>query len=93
MKHAIAHVAPIVRDDDEAIAYHTRTLGFTLVEDTDQPEQDERWVIVAPAGSSAAACTRLAPPRARRGGVRPGPVPLFRGRRRTRPPPRDGEGR
>jgi catechol 2,3-dioxygenase-like lactoylglutathione lyase family enzyme len=54
MKHTIAHVALVVRDYDEAIAFYTQKLGFTLVEDTYQPEQDKRWVIVAPAGSSGA---------------------------------------
>jgi catechol 2,3-dioxygenase-like lactoylglutathione lyase family enzyme len=52
MKHAIVHVALVVRDYDEAIAFYTRKLGFTLVEDTYQPEQDKRWVVVAPAGAS-----------------------------------------
>jgi catechol 2,3-dioxygenase-like lactoylglutathione lyase family enzyme len=52
MTHTIVHVALVVRDYDEAIAFYTRTLGFTLVEDTYQPEQDKRWVVVAPAGSS-----------------------------------------
>ena len=52
MKHSIAHVALVVRDYDEAIAFYTRKLGFTLVEDTYQPEQDKRWVVVAPAASS-----------------------------------------
>ena len=52
MKHTIAHIALVVREYDEAIAYYTRTLGFTLVEDTYQPEQDKRWVVVAPAGST-----------------------------------------
>lgn len=51
MKHSIAHVALVVRDYDEAIAFYTGTLGFTLVEDSYQPEQDKRWVVVAPAGS------------------------------------------
>ena len=51
MKHSIAHVALVVRDYDEAIAFYTRTLGFSLVEDTYQPEQDKRWVVVAPADS------------------------------------------
>ena len=55
MKHTIAHVALVVRDYDEAIAYYTQTLGFTLVEDTYQPEQDKRWVTVAPAGTPAGA--------------------------------------
>lgn len=54
MKHSIAHVALVVRDYDEAIAFYTGKLGFTLVEDTYQPEQDKRWVVVAPAGSSGA---------------------------------------
>ena len=52
MKHSIAHVALVVRDYDEAIAFYTQKLGFTLVEDTYQPEQDKRYVVVAPAGSS-----------------------------------------
>ena len=48
---AIVHVALVVRDYDEAIAFYTGKLGFTLVEDTYQPEQDKRWVVVAPPGS------------------------------------------
>ena len=52
MKHAIVHIALVVRDYDEAIAFYTQKLGFTLVEDTYQPEQDKRWVVVAPSGAS-----------------------------------------
>ena len=52
MKHAIAHVALVVREYDEAIAFYTERLGFTLVEDTYQAEQDKRWVIVAPPGGT-----------------------------------------
>ena len=52
MEHSIAHVALVVRDYDEAIAFYTQKLGFTLIEDTYQPEQDKRWVVVAPAGST-----------------------------------------
>jgi len=51
MKQAIAHVALVVRDYDEAIEFFTKKLDFTLVEDTYQPAQDKRWVIVAPPGS------------------------------------------
>ncbi len=51
MKQAIVHVALVVRDYDEAIAFYTQKLHFTLVEDTYQPEQDKRWVVVAPPGS------------------------------------------
>jgi catechol 2,3-dioxygenase-like lactoylglutathione lyase family enzyme len=52
MKQRLAHVALVVADYDEAIAFFTKKLRFTLVEDTYQPEQDKRWVIVAPPGSS-----------------------------------------
>ena|SRR5687768_14583650 len=52
MGQSIVHVALVVRDYDEAIEFYTKKLGFTLVEDTYQPEQDKRWVVVAPPGSS-----------------------------------------
>lgn len=52
MKQSIAHVALVVRDYDEAIAFFTSILSFVLVEDTYIPEQDKRWVLVAPPGSS-----------------------------------------
>ena len=51
MKRSIVHVALVVREYDEAIAWFTEKLDFTLVEDTYQPEQDKRWVVVAPPGS------------------------------------------
>jgi catechol 2,3-dioxygenase-like lactoylglutathione lyase family enzyme len=43
MPQSLAHVALIVRDYDEAIAWFTNKLGFTLVADEHQPEQDKRW--------------------------------------------------
>ncbi len=52
MKQAIAHIALVVRDYDEAIAFYTQKLHFTLIEDTYQPAQDKRWVVVAPPGST-----------------------------------------
>lgn len=52
MKQSIAHIALVVRDYDEAIAFYTQKLHFTLIEDTYQPAQDKRWVVVAPPGSS-----------------------------------------
>lgn len=52
MKQSIVHVALVVRDYDEAIAFYTEELNFELIEDTYQPEQDKRWVVVAPPGSS-----------------------------------------
>ncbi|MEP6507061.1 MAG: VOC family protein [Gemmatimonadales bacterium] len=51
MKQSIIHVAVVVRDYDEAIRFYTEKLNFTLVEDTYQPAQDKRWVVVAPPGS------------------------------------------
>ncbi|MEZ4735328.1 MAG: VOC family protein [Caldilineaceae bacterium] len=51
MKQSIVHVALLVRDYDEAIAFYTQKLHFTLIEDTDQPEQEKRWVVVAPPGT------------------------------------------
>jgi len=52
MRQSIAHVALVVRDYDEAIAFFTEKLDFRLVEDLYQPAQDKRWVVVAPPGSS-----------------------------------------
>lgn len=52
MKQSIAHVALVVRDYDEAVAFFTEKLKFTVVEDTYIPEQDKRWVLVAPPGST-----------------------------------------
>ena len=54
MKQSIVHMALVVRDYDEAIDFYTKTLHFTLLEDTYQPEQDKRWVVVAPPGSRGA---------------------------------------
>jgi catechol 2,3-dioxygenase-like lactoylglutathione lyase family enzyme len=84
---SLAHIALIVRDYDEAIAWFTGVLGFTLVADervgpeqaaaspgrgcehpgdvhtssgpARQPEQDKRWVLVAPPGAGADAATLL----------------------------------
>ena len=54
MKQHIALVALVVADYDEAIAWYTGKLGFTLVEDTPQ-KPEKRWVVVAPPGSSGTA--------------------------------------
>lgn len=51
MKQSIAYVSLIVRDYDEAIEFYTKKLHFTLIEDVYQPEQNKRWVVVAPPGS------------------------------------------
>lgn len=57
MRQEISHIAIVVRDYDEAIEFYTKILGFELIEDTYQPEQDKRWVVVAPKGSKG--CTIL----------------------------------
>ena len=46
---AIAHVAIVVRDYDEAIHWYTHALGFELIEDRHMGA-DKRWVLVAPPG-------------------------------------------
>jgi catechol 2,3-dioxygenase-like lactoylglutathione lyase family enzyme len=51
MKQSIGLVSLLVHDYDEAIAFYVDTLGFSLVEDTPVPEQDKRWVVVAPPGA------------------------------------------
>lgn len=53
MKQAVVHIALVVRDYDEAIEFYTDKLHFTLVEDTYQPQQDKRWVVVSPPGGNA----------------------------------------
>ncbi len=51
MRQSIVHVALVVRDYDEAIEFYTNKLHFSLLEDTYQPEQNKRWVVVSPPGS------------------------------------------
>ena len=48
VKQSIVHIALVVRDYDEAIAFYTQKLHFTIIEDTNQPEQDKRWVVISP---------------------------------------------
>lgn len=52
MIQSVIHIALVVKDYDEAIEFYTKKLHFTLIEDTYQPEQDKRWVVIAPPGSS-----------------------------------------
>lgn len=51
-RQSLLHIALVVRDYDEALAFYVGKLGFDLIEDTYQPEQDKRWVVVAPPGAS-----------------------------------------
>ena len=52
MRQSIAHVALVVRDYDEALAFYVGTLGFELIEDSERPGEGKRWVVIAPPGSS-----------------------------------------
>lgn len=50
MEQYLAHIALVVRDYDEAIAFYTQKLNFRLIEDTHLSET-KRWVLVAPPGA------------------------------------------
>jgi len=51
MPQTIGYIALVVRDYDEAIAFYTEKLRFTLVED--KPIENKRWVLVAPCGRTS----------------------------------------
>jgi catechol 2,3-dioxygenase-like lactoylglutathione lyase family enzyme len=51
MNQRLAHIALVVKDYDEAIAFYTQILGFILIEDTVLSET-KRWVMVKPNGQS-----------------------------------------
>lgn len=56
-------VTLVVRDYDEAIAFYTQKLSFTLVEDTPSPEEQKRWVVVAhPGGGTGILLARASKP-------------------------------
>ena len=52
MKQSIVHIALVVKDYDEALDFYIKKLNFVLIEDTYQPEQNKRWVVIAPPGGS-----------------------------------------
>lgn len=52
MQQHLAQIAIVVKDYDEAIAFYTQKLHFTLLEDTVLSET-KRWVRVAPPGSAS----------------------------------------
>ncbi len=49
MNQHIAHIALVVNNYDEAIAFYTQKLNFILIEDTKLSET-KRWVMVKPTG-------------------------------------------
>ncbi|HJW47205.1 MAG TPA: VOC family protein, partial [Lysobacter sp.] len=54
MKQHLANIALLVNDYDEAIAWYTQMLGFSLLEDKDLGD-GKRWVRVAPPGAHVTA--------------------------------------
>ena len=54
MAQRLALISVVVRDYDEALAWYTGMLGFTLVEDT-ALGNGKRWVVVSPGAGSGAA--------------------------------------
>ncbi|MEZ7818903.1 MAG: VOC family protein [Pseudomonadales bacterium] len=52
MKQSILHIAILVKDYDQALDFYVNKLKFELIEDTYQPEQNKRWVVVSPPGSN-----------------------------------------
>ena len=51
MKQNFVHIALVVKDYDEALDFYVNKLKFELIEDTYLPEEDKRWVVVAPPNS------------------------------------------
>ena len=56
MPQYLGLISVVVRDYDEAIAFYVEKLGFKLVEDTYQPAQDKRWIVVSPPGAKESCC-------------------------------------
>jgi catechol 2,3-dioxygenase-like lactoylglutathione lyase family enzyme len=54
MNQRLGLASVVVRDYDEALQFYTKVLGFELVEDTVLPDEQKRWVVVAPRGSREA---------------------------------------
>lgn len=52
MSRHIGMITLVVRDYDEAIAWYTNVLGFSLVSDTPLSDS-KRWVVVAPENDGA----------------------------------------
>ena len=52
MDQQLMHIALVVADYDEAIAWYTQKLGFHLIEDTTLSEV-KRWVLIQPPGEGS----------------------------------------
>jgi len=58
MKQFLGRIALVVNDYDEAIAFYTQKLHFTVIEDT-VLTTTKRWVVIAPPGSPKDGCSIL----------------------------------
>lgn len=54
-RQAIVHVQLVVPDYDEALDFYVGVLGFRVVEDVVQAEQEKRWVVIEPPGAAGGA--------------------------------------
>ncbi len=52
MNQRLMHIALLVADYDEAIAWYTQKLGFHLIEDTTLSDV-KRWVLIQPPGEGS----------------------------------------
>jgi len=52
MKQYVGLTAVVVKEYDEAIDFYTKVLDFYVVDDSFVPEQNKRWVVIAPPGSA-----------------------------------------
>jgi catechol 2,3-dioxygenase-like lactoylglutathione lyase family enzyme len=52
VNQSLGLTALVVRDYDEAIDFFTGMLDFVVIEDSFQPAQNKRWVVVSPPGAS-----------------------------------------
>lgn len=59
-QQSIAHIALVVRDYDDALDFYVGKLGFRVVEDVFQPEQNKRWVVISPPGRAVGTSLLLA---------------------------------
>ena len=59
MPQSLFLISLVVRDYDEALAFYVGTLGFELIEDRPVPEQNKRWVVIAPPGGRDAGARLL----------------------------------
>ena len=54
MQQNIIYIDLFVKDYYEAIDFYVNKLKFELIEDSYQPAQDKRWVVIAPPNSTGA---------------------------------------